>query len=106
MGVIAGLLDDLDFERLRSRDRLAPGPDDFKHFDLSADQWGTVATVVMLALAVLDIPGSIWSDRYGGGWKRARFQVPLVLGYTALSFLSGFKALVAAWPVSSPCALG
>ncbi|MCH5512407.1 MFS transporter [Pseudomonas syringae] len=69
------------------------GPTISKHFDLSADQWGTVATVVMLALAVLDIPGSIWSDRYGGGWKRARFQVPLVLGYTALSFLSGFKAL-------------
>lgn len=69
------------------------GPTISKHFDLSADQWGTVATVVMLALAVLDIPGSIWSDRHGGGWKRARFQVPLVLGYTALSFLSGFKAL-------------
>lgn len=69
------------------------GPTISKHFDLSADQWGTVATVVMLALAVLDIPGSIWSDRYGGGWKRARFQVPLVLGYTAISFLSGFKFL-------------
>ncbi len=40
------------------------------------------------SLAVLDIPGSIWSDRYGSGWKRARFQVPLVLGYTALSFIS------------------
>ncbi|KJZ51604.1 MULTISPECIES: MFS transporter [Pseudomonas] len=69
------------------------GPTISKHFDLSADQWGTVATVVMLALALLDIPGSMWSDRYGGGWKRARFQVPLVLGYTAISFLSGFKAL-------------
>ena len=69
------------------------GPTISKHFDLSADQWGTVATVVMLALAVLDIPGSVWSDRYGGGWKRARFQVPLVLGYTAISFLSGFKFL-------------
>ncbi|MDR8439387.1 MFS transporter, partial [Acinetobacter baumannii] len=41
----------------------------------------------------LDIPGSIWSDRYGSGWKRARFQVPLVLGYTALSFISGIKAI-------------
>ncbi len=47
----------------------------------------------MVALAVLDIPGSIWSDRYGSGWKRARFQVPLVLGYTALSFISGIKAI-------------
>ncbi|HEX8594426.1 MAG TPA: MFS transporter [Pseudomonas sp.] len=69
------------------------GPTISKHFDLSADQWGTTATVVMLALAVLDIPGSVWSDRYGGGWKRARFQVPLVLGYTFISFISGFKLL-------------
>lgn len=69
------------------------GPTISKHFELSADQWGTTATVVMLALAVLDIPGSVWSDRYGGGWKRARFQVPLVLGYTFISFISGFKFL-------------
>ena len=69
------------------------GPTISKHFELSAEQWGTIASLIMLALALLDIPGSIWSDRHGGGWKRARFQVPLVLGYTALSFLSGFKAL-------------
>lgn len=69
------------------------GPTISKHFELSAEQWGTLATLIMLALALLDIPGSIWSDRHGGGWKRARFQVPLVLGYTAISFLSGFKAL-------------
>ncbi len=69
------------------------GPTISKHFELSAEQWGTIASLIMLALALLDIPGSIWSDRHGGGWKRARFQVPLVLGYTAISFLSGFKAL-------------
>jgi MFS family permease len=69
------------------------GPTISKHFNLTPDDWGSIATIIMLALAVLDIPGAIWSDRYGGGWKRARFQVPLVLGYTAISFLSGFKAL-------------
>ncbi|WP_036114280.1 MULTISPECIES: MFS transporter [Luteibacter] len=69
------------------------GPTISKEFNLSPDQWGTVVTVVMLALALLDIPGSIMSDRYGAGWKRARFQVPLVLGYTFISFLSGFQAL-------------
>lgn len=69
------------------------GPTISEHFELSPDDWGTIATIIMLALAVLDIPGAMWSDRYGGGWKRARFQVPLVLGYTAISFLSGFKAL-------------
>ena len=69
------------------------GPTISKQFDLSPDRWGTIVTIVMLALAILDIPGSIWSDRYGAGWKRARFQVPLVLSYTALSFLSGFRFL-------------
>ncbi|WP_110647330.1 MFS transporter [Salinicola peritrichatus] len=69
------------------------GPTISEHFNLSPDDWGTIATIIMISLAVLDIPGSIWSDRYGTGWKRARFQVPLVLGYTALSFLSGIKAL-------------
>lgn len=69
------------------------GPTISRHFGLSADEWGTVAAVIMLALAVLDIPGAIWSDRYGAGFRRARFQLPLVLGYAALSFASGFKAL-------------
>ncbi|MDT3723079.1 MFS transporter [Pseudomonas oryzihabitans] len=64
-----------------------------KHFNFSLDDWDTIATLIMLALALLDILGAMWSDRYGAGWKRARFQVPLVLGYTALSFLSGFKVL-------------
>jgi MFS family permease len=69
------------------------GPTISPQYSLSPEAWGSIVSVVMLALAVLDIPGSIWSDRYGAGWKRARFQVPLVLGYTALSFLSGFKTV-------------
>lgn len=69
------------------------GPVISKEFSLSPEQWGNVVALIMVALAVLDIPGAIWSDRYGSGWKRARFQVPLVLGYTALSFISGIKAI-------------
>ena len=69
------------------------GPVISKEFSLSPEQWGNVVALIMVALAVLDIPGSIWSDRYGSGWKRARFQVPLGLGYTALSFISGIKAI-------------
>ena len=69
------------------------GPTISSQYSLSPEVWGSIVSVVMLALALLDIPGSIWSDRYGAGWKRARFQVPLVLGYTALSFLSGFKSV-------------
>lgn len=69
------------------------GPVISKEFSLSPEQWGNVVAIIMIALAVLDIPGSVWSDRYGSGWKRARFQVPLVIGYSALSFISGIKAV-------------
>ncbi|WP_395306815.1 MFS transporter [Mycobacterium sp. AMU20-3851] len=69
------------------------GPTISETFDLSPDTWGALVSLIMISLAVLAIPGSSLSDRYGGGWKRARFQVPLVIGYTALSFISGFKAV-------------
>lgn len=68
------------------------GPTISEQFDLSPEAWGVIASLIMLSLAVLAIPGSTLSDKYGGGWRRARFQVPLVIGYTALSFVSGFKA--------------
>ena len=43
------------------------GPVISKEFSLSAEQWGNIVGLIMVALAVLDIPGSIWSDRYGSG---------------------------------------
>lgn len=69
------------------------GPSISETFDLSPDAWGVIAAFIMLALAVLPIPGSAMSDKYGGGHKRAKFQVPLIIGVTGLSFLSGFKLL-------------
>lgn len=69
------------------------GPVITNFFSLSPEVWGTLVSLVMFSLAVMAIPGSLWSDRYGGGWKRARFQVPLVIGYNLLSALSGFKLL-------------
>ncbi|MCS5807440.1 hypothetical protein LNO89_01955 [Klebsiella pneumoniae subsp. pneumoniae] len=47
------------------------GPVISKEFSLSPEQWGNIVALIMVALAVLDIPGSIWSDRYGSGWKRS-----------------------------------
>ncbi|MFJ2353532.1 MFS transporter [Glutamicibacter sp. NPDC087673] len=67
------------------------GPTISETFNLSPEAWGAIASLIMLVLAVMAIPGSAMSDKHGGGWKRARFQLPLVIGYTALSFLSGFK---------------
>lgn len=69
------------------------GPSISETFDLSPDAWGVMAAFIMIALAVLPIPGSALSDKFGGGHKRAKFQVPLIIGVTALSFISGFKFL-------------
>jgi MFS family permease len=67
------------------------GPTISQNFHLSPGTWGQIASLVMLSLALLPLPGSAFSDKYGGGHRRARFQVPLVIGYTALSCVSGFK---------------
>lgn len=67
------------------------GPTISQEFHLSPGAWGEIASLVMLSLAVLPIPGSMLSDRVGSGHRRARFQAPLVIGYAALSFISGLK---------------
>ncbi|GAA1713190.1 MFS transporter [Propioniferax innocua] len=36
-------------------------------------------------------PGVCWSDRFGVGWRRAAFQVPLVIGYNLLSAITGIR---------------
>lgn len=69
------------------------GPSISESFDLSPDTWGIIASLIMLSLAIMPIPGSALSDKYGGGEKRAKFQVPLVIGMAVLSFISGLKLI-------------
>lgn len=70
------------------------GPVISAHFNLSPEAWGTITATIFFALAVMAIPGSRMSDRHGVGWKRALFQVPLVIGYNLLSALSGLRFAV------------
>lgn len=69
------------------------GPSISASFNLSPDAWGVIAALIMLSLAILPIPGSAMSDKYGGGEKRAKFQVPIVIGMAVLSFISGLKLI-------------
>lgn len=69
------------------------GPVISDHFDLTPEAWGTITAVIFFALAVMGIPGSRMSDKHGVGWKRAWFQVPLVIGYNLLSAISGIRAI-------------
>ncbi|MBM7825545.1 MFS family permease [Arcanobacterium pluranimalium] len=71
--------------------RLGPAITD--HFDLSPEAWGGIISIVMLSLAVLPIYVSRMSDNHGTGWKRAIFQVPLVIGYNLISAITGIKAV-------------
>lgn len=68
------------------------GPVITEHFNLTPEAWGTITAVIFFALAVMAIPGSRMSDKHGAGWKRAWFQVPLVIGYNLLSAISGLRA--------------
>lgn len=67
------------------------GPIISDHFNLSPEAWGTITAIIFFALAALAIPGSRASDRFGVGWKRAAFQVPLVIAYNFISALSGLR---------------
>ncbi|MFP7706455.1 MFS transporter [Trueperella sp. LYQ141] len=67
------------------------GPVISDHFQLTPEAWGAITSAIFFALALLAIPGSRWSDKHGFGWKRAIFQVPLVIGYNFISALSGLK---------------
>jgi len=69
------------------------GPVISDHFKLTPEAWGTITAVIFFALAVMGIPGSRMSDKHGAGWKRAWFQVPLVIGYNLLSAISGIRAV-------------
>lgn len=69
------------------------GPVISSHFGLSPEAWGTITSVIFFALAVMAIPGSRMSDRHGAGWKRAWFQVPLVIAYNLISAISGIRAV-------------
>lgn len=71
------------------------GPVISDHFNLTPEAWGTITAVIFFALAVMGIPGSRMSDKHGAGWKRAWFQVPLVIGYNLLSAISGIRAVAA-----------
>lgn len=69
------------------------GPVISHHFNLTPEQWGTLTAIIMFSLAILPIVTSRLSDKHGVGWKRAAFQVPLVVGYNLISAITGIRAV-------------
>lgn len=69
------------------------GPVITDHFDLSPEAWGAITALIMFSLAIFPIMASRMSDKHGVGWKRAFFQVPLIIGYNFISAITGIKAV-------------
>ena len=68
------------------------GPSISESFDLSPDTWGIIASLIMLSLAIMPIPGSALSDKYGGGGERAKSSSASRDRHGRLVFYLGAKA--------------
>lgn len=62
-------------------------------YGLTSNQIGSISGAVTFATAVLAIPGMLWADRGGRGWKRKYRHLPVVIGYVLVTFLTGINAL-------------
>ncbi|WBO21982.1 MFS transporter [Sphingomonas abietis] len=64
-----------------------------KEYGLTAAQAGLYTTIITISTAALAIPAMMWADKGGQGWRRKYRHLPMVLGYTLFTFLSGVNAL-------------
>ncbi len=60
-------------------------------FHFTADQAGLFGTIMAIAMGLLPMFLSAWSDRKGQGWKRKYSMIWIMLGYMIFTFLVGFK---------------
>lgn len=68
-------------------------PSLIKEFHATPTAMGEFTAFVMFAMTILVIPISRWSDKGLHGWGRKFREVPVALGYTLFSILTGISAL-------------
>ncbi|WP_234775130.1 MFS transporter [Paraburkholderia tropica] len=66
-----------------------------KEFGTSAQTIGLYATIITMSTALIAIPTMIWADKGGHGWRRKYRHLPIVIGYTLFTCLSGVTVLTA-----------
>jgi nitrate/nitrite transporter NarK len=62
-------------------------------FGTSPSEIGAIAGAVTAATGLIAIPAMVWADRGGPGWRRKYRHLPIVIGYAALTFLTGVNML-------------
>jgi MFS family permease len=62
-----------------------------KEFTIDPVVLGWCISMFMLLRVIFDIPVGVWSDKLGTGWRRKRVWTPIVIVYSIVSFLTGFK---------------
>lgn len=68
-------------------------PSLIKEFHATPTEMGEFTAFVMFAMTVLVLPISRWSDKGLHGWGRKFREVPVALGYTIFSILTGISVL-------------
>ncbi|SAL84355.1 major facilitator transporter [Caballeronia choica] len=66
-----------------------------KEFGTSAATIGLYATIITMSTALIAIPTMIWADKGGHGWRRKYRHLPIVIGYTLFTCLTGLNVLTA-----------
>jgi sugar phosphate permease len=64
-----------------------------KEFGTRAATIGLYATVITMSTALIAIPAMVWADKGGHGWRRKYRHLPIVIGYTCFTCLTGFNVL-------------
>ena len=68
-------------------------------FQLSPASSGLITTLITMSTALICVPVMVWADKGGHGWRRKYRHLPIVIGYTLFTFLTGFNFLTASMGV-------
>ncbi|QIZ37719.1 nitrate/nitrite transporter [Saccharopolyspora sp. ASAGF58] len=68
-------------------------------FNLTPTSAGLMTTLITLSTAAICVPVMVWADKGGHGWRRKYRHLPIVIGYTLFTFLTGFNVLTASLAV-------
>ncbi|MGW3470738.1 hypothetical protein ACWDKQ_20290 [Saccharopolyspora sp. NPDC000995] len=58
-----------------------------------------MTTLITLSTAAICVPVMVWADKGGHGWRRKYRHLPIVIGYTLFTVLTGFNVLNASLAV-------
>jgi len=62
-------------------------------YNLSPSSSGLITTLITMSTCLVCVPVMVWADKGGHGWRRKYRHLPIVLGYTVFTFLTGFNFL-------------